>query len=221
VATYYFDPNGDDNNEFLMTRPPLQCTYSFADKLTNIALPLTLTYWTEDSLLIALPPLTCDAKIIHLSLPKNGVYDDTGIQTLNAPIYFPSSTPHRDPRLLQRSSSNSSSGEKDMYLYLALGALFPPKRETTPVQHRPEAQDGTRIGRPMDQASPPVFLRWKISQEDGWRSWDADQDSKSSDLKRETPVWEVLRGDYVDPNKPFSVPIRFGLDWTRKGYLSC
>ncbi|KAF3025055.1 hypothetical protein E8E14_014449 [Neopestalotiopsis sp. 37M] len=219
VATYCFDPDGDNNNACLLTRPPVQCNYSFADKLANIALPLTLTYWAEDSVLIALPPLTCDAKIIRVKLSKDGANEDTQIKTLRAPIYFPSSTPHRDPWLLQRTSFNSDG--KYSYLHLALGALFPTKRESSPAQPRPEVQDGTRIGRPMDQASPPVFLRWKIPEDDGWRSWDADLDGKSSDLKRETPVWEVLRGGYVDPNKPFSVPIRFGLDWTRKGYLSC
>jgi hypothetical protein len=46
-------------------------------------------------------------------------------------------------------------------------------------------------------------------------------DGTASDLKRDVPVWKMLRGQFVDSDKLFSVPIRSGLDWKRKGYLSC
>ncbi|KAM3075813.1 hypothetical protein ACMFMG_007940 [Clarireedia jacksonii] len=214
VAAYRFNPDGNSDDTFIRESQPIQCTYSFSDRLTNIPLPLTLTYWNDDALLIALPPLTCDPKIILVKLSKNGGDEDTTVKTLRTPIYFPASTPHREPRMLHRSGSDG----KNSYLYLALGAVCP---STDPDSTERPSKDDPDARHPETQASPPAFLQWKIPQKDGWRALDANLDSKSSDLRREISPWKVLRGDFVESEKPFSVPIRSGLNWDRKAYLSC
>ena len=65
-------------------------------------------------------------------------------------------------------------------------------------------------------------LRWSISDDEGWRPWSDEEDGSSSDLTREySPLWNFMRGDFIESGKPFSVPVRSGLNWTRKSYLSC
>jgi hypothetical protein len=118
-------------------------------------------------------------------------------------------------------------------LYLILDKLVHPGADkdnnTNSDIHKAEVDhgDGDETGGAdllVGQVSPPVVLRWKIERgngRDGWRAWDPDVDGRASDLKRNVPVWKMLRGQFVDNDKLFSVPIRSGLDWKRKGYLSC
>ncbi|KAK9796166.1 putative NACHT domain-containing protein [Seiridium cardinale] len=215
LASYCFKPDGNSDETFIRAQQPIQLTYCFSERVSDIAPPPTLTYWSENNLLLALPPLTCDAKIILIDIPRDGIDGNMGIKTLRAPIYFPASTPKRQPHVLQRHGSDG----REIYLYLVLGALPPLNRgdgsADLSTEVSPDIQDGANA------ASPPVALQWRVPQQDGWRAWDADLDEKSSDLKRQTPAWAELRGDFVQSEKPFSVPIRSGLDWNRRGYLSC
>ncbi|KAI0379653.1 hypothetical protein F5Y04DRAFT_282741 [Hypomontagnella monticulosa] len=213
LSTYNINYEGDSDETFLRERQPIQCTYKFADRLIDLAPKLTLTHWDDDCLLIALPPLTCDPKILAINLPKGAETpsgaDSTPIRTLEKQIYFPASTPRRDARLLFKQSSEG----KDDYIYLALGAFSPPSP--------PPTDNKTNTLATPSQASPPVFLQWRVSQADGWRAWDPEVDEESADWKRKTPISMTLRGNFVDSEKSVSVPIRSGLNWTRKGHLSC
>lgn len=155
------------------------------------------------------------------------------IVTLQQTIYFPTSTPSRKARLMYRNDGQNSL-EAGGRLYLVLDKLVHPEagRDNSDVENTENVKKDSNSndndehnmnGSPdLGQASPPVVLRWKIEQgDDGWRAWNVDIDGTASDLKREVPTWKMLRGQFVDSDKLFSVPIRSGLDWRRKGYLSC
>lgn len=168
--------------------------YNFADPLIALDPPFSLSYWCDDYIMIALPPLTCSPKILKISL-NSDVSDP--VLTLRNPIYFPASTPRRDARLVYRPSSKDAEG----YVFLVLNAV-------------PAAKDAT-----SDTSSPVAALRWSVSDDDGWRPWN-QEDEILPDSTRNS-LWKFMRGNFVESGKPFSVPVRCGLNWTRKGYLSC
>ncbi|KAI0437026.1 hypothetical protein F4803DRAFT_566386 [Xylaria telfairii] len=164
--------------------------YNLADPLPAIDFPFALTYWCDDHVIVALPPLTCNPKMLKLAL------DGDRVCTLRNQIYFPASTPRRDPRLVYRPSTKDSEG----YVFLVLNAVPPAGADT---------------------GSPVVALRWAVPNDEGWRPWDNDRDAAVPDMTTDLPLWSFLRGSFVESGKPFSVPVRCGLNWTRKSYLSC
>lgn len=211
--------------------------------------PLALTHWDDREVVIALPPLTCDPRIVKIRLPEvsaatgqiTACADERAIVTLRDPVYFPTSTPRRGARLMYRGdgvaktedghclylamdtacsadggvASGAGAGADDASATVSGSRQAESPRTPGPASHQ---EQGSLPGR----VSPPVVLRWKIGPgDDGWRAWDPDEDGKASDLKRPIPIEKLLQGQFVDPDKLFSVSIRSGLDWTRKGYLSC
>lgn len=235
LSTFNFNHEGNSDDTLLREGAPQRCTYSFGEALADVPLPLALTHWSDTEVIIALPPLTCDAKILKIMLPafpsvavsgaeESSLTDDgSAITTLSNAIYFPTSTPSRGARLMYRNDGESgmTAGGR---LYLVLDKLIHTVAgENNGVGQTTEGvTDISAPGGPdLGQASPPVVLRWKIAQSDGWRPWHPKVDSTASDLKRDVPVWKLLRGQFVDSDKLFSVPIRSGLDWRRKAYLSC
>lgn len=214
-----------------------RCQYSFGETLADVPTPLALTHWDDHQVIIALPPLTCDPRIIKVRLPEVSVTDGIGqilacederaILTLCEPIYFPTSTPRRRARLMYRGDKSVRARAEDSgnYLYLALDTLCSADIRAVTDDASATVVDGVgeaESPHPPGRVSPPVVLRWKIAQgEDGWRPWKPDEDELASDLKRPVPIGKLLQGQFVDPDKRFSVSIRGGLDWTRKGFLSC
>lgn len=214
--------------------------------------PLCLTHWDDREVVVALPPLTCDPRVVRIRLPEvsaatgqiTACEDDGAISTPREPVYFPTSTPARCARLMYRGpqqqkvggAEDGEDGGGSCYLFLALDR----SRQGT-AQTRPAAADGTAAGDDAPRAasetgpglasdakhtspgrvSPPVVLRWKIASGDGWRAWNPEEDGKASDLKRPIPVEKLLQGQFVDAAKRFHVSIRSGLNWSRKGHLSC
>lgn len=243
LSTFNFNHEGNSDDTLLREGSPQRCTYTFGETLADVPLPLALTHWGDTEVIVALPPLTCDPKILKIMLPvfptgvvtgvdETDARDGNAIVTLQRAIYFPTSTPVRQARLMYRNDGESSMAAGGR-LYLVLDKLIHSAASEEDDTNRTtegasensmSVDDGGRgkIGGPdLGQASPPVVLRWKITQGDGWRAWDPDIDGTASDLKSEIPVWKMLKGQFVDSDKLFSVPIRSGLDWTRKGYLSC
>lgn len=156
--------------------------------------------------------------------------DDRAISTLRDPIYFPASTPWRGARLMYRGEKAKAEDSSCLYLALdtlcyadaqaaidASAAVDRPRRDEPP----PTPGSASDEESPPGRVGPPVVLRWKIAPGDGWRAWDAEQDTKASDLKRPIPIEKLLQGQFVDPDKRFTVPISGGLNWTFRGYLSC
>ncbi|KAF2964117.1 hypothetical protein GQX73_g9438 [Xylaria multiplex] len=193
-----FTPDDDDDAPKTITASQIsRVAYNFADPLAAINPPFALTYWCDEYVVVALPPLTCDPKILKIAL--DGDASDP-VSTLRDPIYFPASTPLRDSRLVYRPSRKDAEG----YMFLVLNAVPAPKDVTAP-----------------NTSSPVTALRWGISDDDGWRPWNEGEDANSSDMKEDSPLWSFMRGSFVESGKPFSVPVRVGLNWTRKAYLSC
>ncbi|KAI0913046.1 hypothetical protein F4823DRAFT_102990 [Ustulina deusta] len=170
--------------------------YHFADQLVAIDPPFALTYWCDDHIIVALPHLTCNPKMLKIALAREASHP---VSTLRNPIYFPASTPRRDARLVYRPSSKDSEG----YVFLVLNAV-------------PAARDAA-----SDTSSPVTALRWSVSDDGGWRPWSEEEDANSADLTKDSPLWNFMRGNFVESGKPFSVPVRSGLNWTRKSFLSC
>ncbi|KAI9155258.1 Vegetative incompatibility protein [Paramyrothecium foliicola] len=211
LSTFDFNDEGDADDTLVRGFQARSCTYWAWERPENIAPPLALTFWNDDAVVVALPPLTCDPRILKIPLPRGTDAnrttselegdDDAAILTLREQIYFPSTTTRRSSELIYRAGGV---GEDD-YLFLSLGPLL-----MTPTS------DLTDISR----AKPPVVLRWKIAGKDGWQPCDANM-VQGSLLSGETSMIRRLRGTFVDENRSFGVPIRGGLNWSRKGFLSC
>jgi hypothetical protein len=208
LFTGRFNVNEGNKNSLDELRVHRQITYKIKESLDSLPSELVIAHWGDSEVVIALPPLTCEPKIIKFGLPQipeAGPDLSSHVETLQAPIYFPSSAIVSSPVLLYRQRSSSNDHE----LFLAL------------TQKRP-ASNSTSCDKQSSSSAPsPVVIRWKIPHEDGWRAWDPNFDEESEDLKRGVDEARILRGGFVDGDKRFYVPIRSGLDWTRTGYLTC
>lgn len=185
-----------------------QITYKMKETLESLPTNIFLVHWSDNQVVVALPPLTCEPKIVKfgLSRPSDSGPDTLwSVETLRPPIYFPSTAIVSSPVLLYRHRSSSKNHE----IFLALTG----KNSTS---HSANTDELTTSSAPS-----PVVIRWRIPHEDGWRVWDSRIDEESEDLKRGGDDLRILRGGFVDDEKRFYVPIRSGLDWTRTGYLSC
>lgn len=170
----------------------------------------------------------------------DGDEESSSIWTLRNPVYFPTSTPRRNARLMHREAKGGD--DKDCsYVFLALdtcvpGDAMPAKAnaaETFPAANEQSSDDASTSAAvaasqsesspELPVVSPPVVLRWKVApgEGEGWQAWDPKVDGQASDLKRGLPIEKLLQGSFVDPDKLFSVSTRGGLNWKRKGHLSC
>lgn len=140
-----------------------------------------------------------------LSFTSSGISDvPAEVMTLRDSIFFPSPTMTASPILLYRQRLSS----KDHELFLCLTYRQGPGEE--------KSKDKDKRMRPPS----PVIIRWKIPHGDGWRVWDSTRDEQSDSLRCGFAS-RSLRGVFVDGDKRFHVPIRSGLNWTRKAFLSC
>ncbi|CAI7657657.1 unnamed protein product [Penicillium glandicola] len=206
LSTYSIASSQGTSNIEETPTPRPELTYRFVERIESLPphLPI-LVHWSENEVVIALPPLTCEPKLVKFNLhaPNQQV-----VETLQDPIYFPSSTLSSNPALLYR---HRSSKEHEIFLSLA-------RKPPCPLKSKPSEGQA-----PTPAASPalPVVMRWKIPNGNGWRIWDPKCDEQSTDLKLGVDYIRMLRGGFVDDERKFDVPIRSGLDWTRKAFLSC
>ena len=68
---------------------------------------------------------------------------------------------------------------------------------------------------------PPMLMTWDLDRERDWREWDKDVDAQSEEWKEGGCTYDKLKGTFVDADKRFNVPVRSGLDWRKKAFLSC
>ncbi|KAF2736869.1 hypothetical protein EJ04DRAFT_575086 [Polyplosphaeria fusca] len=175
--------------------------------------PYLLAHWTKEWLYIALPSLSCNTKIVRLRLPQDGEEatssSETDIQTVRDPVFFPYSTPYRNPRI----KVFNHNGDKQT-LVLALDAEFAPKidaEDTSTGSQKPE----------QDILKPPALMTWKLDEGKDWRKWDTDVDEKDKQIMDHKNQYAMLRGTFVDAGKRFEVPVRSGLNWRKTAFLSC
>jgi hypothetical protein len=217
LSSFLFRPDvpenaeGEEAEELLRCRPDRQITYKFEDAMHKIPAPFLLSHWTADAVCIALPTLSCCPRMLRFDLainlePEEGEGEGEGDlsappETLSQPVFFPASTLRRRPRLLVQTRGATKS---DDFIFLGLDG---------------EMQTGLDGKEPL--AIAPCVMRWKIPRLGGWRRWDTETDERTPGLVNGTNQVAMLRGSFVDSEKRFNVPVRSGLDWTRKGFLSC
>ncbi|KAK1996296.1 hypothetical protein LX36DRAFT_750538 [Colletotrichum falcatum] len=224
LRTFLFTQEEDDSVRSTIRQLRSRgCSFTIQAPLGQASSPLALTSWADDYVIVALPPLTCNPKVLRMDIATGGGDvlqpdsapdaggDSNDIFVLREQIYFPTPTPQRNPSLGYRSMKPGSDG-----LYLVLGPILPePETDGIGVQAQKAASQRSY------HASPPVVLRWTISRVDGWRPWDVEVDQKRSEQVGRQEMLERLRGSFVDDRKSFTAPVRCGLNWTRKGVLTC
>jgi hypothetical protein len=199
LSVLLFDESEDDMMRSCQTD---RLTYKLGESTGKLRAPYTLTYWDTDHLYLCLPMLSCSPKAVRfcLNIPSQGEEAETGgnrVQTLAEPMYFPSSTPRRSPRILYRASPSS----KDAFV-LALDSF-----------HQADNDGGNDY--------PPMVVEWKVDGKTGWRAWDEDADGEERGLDEQTRTYEMLRGSFIDADRRFNVVVRSGLNWMKKAFLSC
>ena len=204
--------------------PSQKVTYSFAGALNKAKLcSIITTYWGPKYIYIALPPLSCKPKLVRFPLPQESTNLDSShpaiFQTLKTPIYFPAQTPTRKPKIAIHEhtvpSTDGSKPKKRDLLVLVLNSSSPCSPSSSPP-----SKDSPQSPKEEEDASPDIFT-WTISKKDGWRDWNTSIDERTAELEQEEEEYRRLRGSFVSEEQKFNVPIRSGLDWRRKAFLSC
>ena len=208
VSSFHFPSNPNELEDLHRSHLNQHITYHVSKSVKDLSPAFILTHWTAKYLYLALPLLSSSPKIVRLVLDPASEPNSlpARFETLQDPLYFPTSTPYRNPQLcIQISTQATASNTPTEYLILALDPDLP---------HESEEQH-------TDSASSPVLIIWSISETNNWRDWDRNTDECSAELKTDRRTYEVLRGTFVDSEQRFSIPIRSGLDWRKKAFVSC
>jgi hypothetical protein len=209
VSSFHFPSNIDELQDLSRSQLTQHITYQTSKSVKELSPTFILTHWTPQYLYIALPLLSSSPKIVRLALdPAQPYSPPAGFQTLQNPLYFPTSTPYRNPQLYIHSSKPASSTNSSVPTDHLILALDPD------VSQKSEDQRTGSINSPM------LFI-WSISESNSWRDWAQENDEQSAELKTNQRTYEMLRGTFVNSEQRFSIPIRSGLDWTKKAFVSC
>ena len=210
VSSFHFPSNIEELQDLNRSYLQQRITYQTSKSVKELSPTLILTYWTSQYLYIALPLLSSSPKFARLALePAESNSPTSRFQTLQNPLYFPASTPYRNPQLYVHSSKapETSTNCRSLieHLVLALDPDVPQKSG----DHR------------TSSITSPMLIIWSISNSNSWRDWDPESDEQATELKTDQRTYEVLRGTFVNSEQRFSIPIRSGLDWTKKAFVSC
>lgn len=167
---------------------------------SSIQTPFILTFWDSKHVYVALPPLSCEPKIVRLSL-TGPLTAPKAFETLCEPIFFPSSTPNRDAAMSYFSREN---GESALVLILAA-----------------ETSGDSEGDGHTDMQQPPVSMIWTMDDAASWRAWDASKDAQTEEYTSAESAFARLRGTYLAADQRFPVIVRSGLDWRKKAFVSC
>ncbi|KAI1751528.1 hypothetical protein F4782DRAFT_547520 [Xylaria castorea] len=202
--------------------PPSILSY-FLDE--HIQVPFILTAWVSDYVYVALPPLSCNPKVVRMPLRKQGQINSSissTCQTLRKPIFFPSSTPDRQPRLCLVSQTDE---QDKLVLTLAGQSILSNTENDTPfittTTDTPTffGKCATRIRDDIPQ--DPIRMSWSVDHVADWRDWNGTTDGKSERYESKKARISQLRGSYTNIDQSFPVLIRSGLDWRTKRFVSC
>lgn len=173
---------------------------SLAEQLTDFA----LVHWSTDEVILILDSFNSRRKVIKFLLHREDetVAGTTALQSafvLDRAIFLPSGVTS-DTKIFYQRGGRPERPHK-LFLYLERNSA-----------------DGTD---PDRDVVDPVVVQWDIAQDHSWRAWDQAADGALEGWDQEYDILSKLRGMYIDEGKKFQVPIRSGLDWTRKAFLSC
>jgi hypothetical protein len=210
VSTFDFVNGLDDVQDLRRSQPAQHITYQLSKPVKDLCAPYILTHWSSTHLYIALPSLSCNPKIVRFALEPTDISCTTSsaFQTLNSQVYFPSSAPFRNPKLFVHSTTDAVDDAKPKpseCLILTLDQHF---------SLEPNDQNAHSV-------LPPVIMRWSISETRRWRDWEPGLDDRSPEFQNGISAYNMLRGTFVDSEQRFSIPIRSGLDWRKKAFVSC
>ena len=204
---------------------PQKIVYKFAGSISKSGSCRTLiTHWTPKHVHVALPSLSWQPKLIRISLAEEDIDLETAkpaaIQTLKVPIYFPTPTPERNPRMAicdhAVPTTDGSKPKKRDLLVLVLDARNPDHATATTL----EDNHGHSLPQQQQGSLHDIFT-WTISKKESWRDWDASIDECTPEVEKEEEEYRRLRGTFVSGEQRFSVLVRSGADWTKKAFLSC
>jgi hypothetical protein len=206
VSSFHFPSNVDELQDLNRSGLKQHITYQVSKSVKELSPTFMLTNWTPDYLYIALPLLSSSPKLVRLALGPIGPNSPpSDFETLQYRIHFPTSTPYRNPQLRCHSSKSTKSSGLSQHLILALDPNVPQKSD----QKQTSAM------------ASPVLIIWTLSGTNSWRNWVREKDEQSAELKAGQHTYAMLRGTFVDSEQRFSIPIRSGLDWTKKAFVSC
>jgi hypothetical protein len=210
VSSFQFPGNVHDlEDDLLRSGLSQHLTYHVSKTVKEISPTLILTHWTAQYLYLALPIISSRPKIVRLALNSSSVPDASRFQTLQNPLYFPASTHCRNPQIFISTSADAFNNiGSNASLEQLILALDPDLTSTTEEQS-------------MAFVSAPTLMVWSISETNSWRDWSEKSDERAPELEFGHRTYAMLRGTFVDPEQRFSIPIRSGLDWTKKAFLSC
>jgi hypothetical protein len=210
LTTWHFDSSATTTLERLRRACPIQnISYKLATDVRSLSAPLVLTDWSDEYLLVALPPLHCTPRVIRIGLQRDAdapLATSNAFETLSSQIFVPSSAPHRKPQILLLRHQPETADPN----------VPPTEHVVLCLDHNGD------VSASKDQRnSPALVMTWSLASRGGWRPWDPAQDECSEQLKKAWDTFDMLRGSYVDASQRFNVLIRSGLDWTKKAFLTC
>ncbi|KAI9657236.1 MAG: hypothetical protein M1831_004425 [Alyxoria varia] len=166
-----------------------------------------VTSWTDTHVYLLMPIPSPYAKFVRFELPSPFV-SPSQTHVLDSSVDLPASTPWRRPSLIVEERTDNESPLMDERITLLLDSR--------------ELPLPSELGTDQD-ILPGLIFRWTASKLGGWKDWDDVQEQHN--LMQGQVSAAVLRanlkGDFIDSNQRFNVPVRSGLDWTKKAYLSC
>lgn len=201
LSTFLFDPHSSSDravqSEEEAHHTSAKCTYALAD------LPAPLTHWTDAEVLVA---LTCDLRIVRVRMPRVSVEDGRIVaegKGANAvwTLREPAEAPADDQTGTYAAASTATTN--------------------TPLLANASTSTASPITSRITSSKSSGCSAVESAPEDRWRAWDSKVDGQASDLKRGVFIEKLLQGHFVDADKLFSVSTRGGLNWSRKGHLSC
>lgn len=202
---------GDSALELSAFGPPSNVSF-FVNEILQI--PLLLTFWGPDCVYAALPPLSCTPRIVRLPFaPQSQRHRrlPPGFQTLREPIFFPSSSARRLPRL-------SVDGNGTLSLFLAAQSS---SGEALEDDTNPNLIGPCETATVHSIEQGPIHISWPLNHLEDWRDWEASIDGSLKEENSALGEARRLRGSYVDSGQPFRVPVRSSLDYRTKMLIIC
>lgn len=189
----------DGRHEMFPDGDPITLQCQLSERIDAAAI---LSTWTSSHIYISHHQMDSNQMIIRAPLSSGlrvGGNIHTTFEILHDPVFFP--LPGLDRRLglhyLERSQNSH---------VMALT-----------IKSRPVIGDKNSRRAPQ----PTTVMAWEVDGDSAWRSWDGTVDTSLDGDQAAKWKKNHLRGTYIADDKWFDVPVRSGLNWRKKAYISC